>query len=93
MYRKRESRFAAARGDNLAECLDIVCNQSARAFEIVRAGMTLRDDPTLRFGQFANIVDLVRRRLSAAPDIGGNRRSRKSNITQLDCADETPNSD
>ncbi|MFZ2004670.1 MAG: glycosyltransferase [Stellaceae bacterium] len=47
--------------DSLAKCLDIVCNQPERAFEIARAGMKLRDDPRLRFGQFANIVDLVRR--------------------------------
>jgi hypothetical protein len=48
--------------DSLEECLDIVCNQPDRAFRIARAGMRLRDDPRLRFGQFHNILDLARRR-------------------------------
>jgi hypothetical protein len=48
--------------DSLEECLDIVCNQPDRAYGIARAGMRLRDDPRLRFGQFHNILDLARRR-------------------------------
>ena len=48
--------------DSLEECLDIVCNRPDRAFAIARAGMRLRDDPRLRFGQFHNILDLARRR-------------------------------
>jgi hypothetical protein len=47
--------------DSIEECLDIVCNQPDRAFRIARAGMRLRDDPRLRFGQFRNILDLARR--------------------------------
>ena len=47
--------------DSLEECLDIVCNQPDRAYGIARAGMRLRDDPRLRFGQFHNILDLARR--------------------------------
>jgi hypothetical protein len=47
--------------DSIEECLDIVCNQSERAYRIARAGMKLRDDPRLRFGQFHNILDLARR--------------------------------
>ena len=47
--------------DSIEECLDIVCNQPDRAFAIARAGMRLRDDPRLRFGQFRNILDLARR--------------------------------
>ena len=47
--------------DSIEECLDIVCNQPERAFEIARAGIKLRDDPRLRFGQFHNILDLARR--------------------------------
>jgi hypothetical protein len=48
--------------DSLQECLDIVCNQPDRAYGIARAGMRLREDPRLRFGQFHNILDLARRR-------------------------------
>jgi len=48
--------------DSLEECLDIVCNQPERAYRIARAGMRLRDNPRLRFGQFHNILDLARRR-------------------------------
>jgi hypothetical protein len=48
--------------DSLEECLDIVCNQPDRAYGIARAGMMLREDPRLRFGQFHNILDLARRR-------------------------------
>jgi hypothetical protein len=47
--------------DSIAECLDIVCNQPGRAYRIAQAGMKLRDDPRLRFGQFHNILDLARR--------------------------------
>jgi hypothetical protein len=48
--------------DSIEECLDIVCNQPDRAYGIARAGMRLREDPHLRFGQFHNILDLARRR-------------------------------
>jgi hypothetical protein len=47
--------------DSIAECLDIVCNQPERAYRIAQAGIKLRDDPRLRFGQFYNILDLARR--------------------------------
>jgi glycosyltransferase involved in cell wall biosynthesis len=47
--------------DSLAECLDVVCNQAERAYEIARAGMSLRDDPRIRFGQFQSVVDLAQR--------------------------------
>ena len=47
--------------DSIAECLDVVCNQPERAYRIAQAGMKLRDDPRLRFGQFHNILDLARR--------------------------------
>ena len=50
--------------DSIEECLNIVCNQPERAYEIAQAGMTLRDDPRLRFGQFHNILDLARRNIS-----------------------------
>jgi hypothetical protein len=54
--------------DSLNECLDIVCNQPERAYEIAVTGMALRDDPRLRFGQFHNILDLARRPWKAAAD-------------------------
>ena len=38
--------------ESLEECLDIVCNQPDRAYGIARAGMRLREDPRLRFGNF-----------------------------------------
>lgn len=46
---------------SLDECLDIVCNQPDRAYEIARAGIALRDDPRVRFGQFCNLIDLAQR--------------------------------
>jgi hypothetical protein len=52
--------------DSITECLDIVCNRPERAFEIAQAGMRLRDDPRLRFGQFHNILDLAQRNIEPA---------------------------
>jgi hypothetical protein len=51
--------------DSIAECLDIVCNQPERTYDIAQAGMQLRDDPRLRFGRFHNILDLARRDIRA----------------------------
>jgi len=48
--------------DSIEECLDTVCNHPDRAYRIACAGMKLREDPRLRFGQFHNILDLARRR-------------------------------
>jgi len=45
---------------SLAECLDVVCNQPQRAYEIAQAGFALRDDPSVRFGGFDNILKLAR---------------------------------
>lgn len=52
---------------SLDECLATVCNEPERAYEIARAGMKLRDDPRLRFGQFHNILDLARARRDGRP--------------------------
>jgi hypothetical protein len=52
--------------DSIEECLEIVCNQPERAYEIARAGMMLRDHPRLRFGEFHNILDLARRDIPRA---------------------------
>lgn len=46
--------------DSLAQCLDIVCNQPVRAYEIAQAGFSMRDDPAIRFGGFKNILELAR---------------------------------
>lgn len=55
--------------DSIEECLDIVCNQPDRAYRIAQAGMKLRNDPRLRFGQFHNILDLAQRRTQVKADI------------------------
>lgn len=47
--------------DSLDECFDIICRQPERAYEIAQAGMRLREDPRVRFGQFHNIIDLARK--------------------------------
>jgi hypothetical protein len=49
--------------DSLDECLDIVCNRPERAYEIAQAGIKLRDDPRVRFGQFQTLIDLARQRI------------------------------
>jgi hypothetical protein len=51
--------------NSIEECIDIVCNQPDRAYRIAQAGIKLRDDPRLRFGQFHNILDLARRPVQA----------------------------
>jgi hypothetical protein len=51
--------------DSIEQCLDIVCNMPERSYAIARAGMALRDQPRLRFGQFHNILDLARRDIFA----------------------------
>jgi hypothetical protein len=48
---------------SLDECLDIVCSQPGRAYEIAQAGMKLRDDPRVGTGRFGNIIDLANRPL------------------------------
>ena len=44
--------------DSLKECLSLVCNDVARAFEIAAAGFALRDDPRFRFGNYRNFIEL-----------------------------------
>jgi hypothetical protein len=45
--------------DSLAQCLDLVCNQPERAFEIAQAGFPARDDPAIRFGGYGNMLELA----------------------------------
>jgi len=46
--------------DSLAECLNVVCGDPERTYEIAQAGFALRDDPAVRFGGFENILKLAR---------------------------------
>ena len=46
--------------DSLAGCLDLVCHDPQRAYEIALAGFALRDDPAVHFGGFDNILALAR---------------------------------
>jgi glycosyl transferase family 1 len=46
--------------DSLAGCLDVVCHDPQRAYEIALAGFALRDDPAVRFGGFDSILTLAR---------------------------------
>jgi hypothetical protein len=45
---------------SLQKCLDLVCYQPQRAYEIALAGFALRDDPRFRFGGYGAILDLAR---------------------------------
>jgi hypothetical protein len=45
--------------ESLAACLDLVCHDPQRAYEIAQAGFALRDDPAVRFGGFDNILKLA----------------------------------
>ncbi len=45
---------------SLQKCLDIVCHQPKRAYEIAKAGFAMRDDPRFRFGGYGAILDLAR---------------------------------
>ena len=45
--------------DSLRECLDLVCSEPLKAYEIARRGMALRDDSKLRFGGFDNLIALA----------------------------------
>jgi hypothetical protein len=46
--------------DSLRDCLELVCSRPERAFEIAEAGMSLRDNPRLRFGGYQNILEMVK---------------------------------
>jgi hypothetical protein len=47
--------------DSLARCLDLVCNHPDQAYEIAQSGFAMRDDPTIRFGNFHHILQLAGR--------------------------------
>jgi hypothetical protein len=52
--------------DSLRRCLELVCTEPARAYEIASAGFEMRDRQPFRFGGFENIVTLAR-----APALAG----------------------
>jgi hypothetical protein len=52
--------------DSLQQCLDIVCNQPEFAYEIAQGGFMLRDNPSVRFDRFENIVALAEHRVHPA---------------------------
>ena len=47
--------------DSLRECLETVCSNVERSYEIAAAGYVRRDDAPFRFGNYQNIIDLARR--------------------------------
>jgi len=57
----RDALFFRYNDDSLRECLELVCNDLERSYEIAAAGFARRDDAPFRFGNFQNILDLVRR--------------------------------
>jgi hypothetical protein len=64
VFRHGENALLFRYGDaSLQECLDLVCNNPNRAYEIALAGFALRDDPRFRFGGFYNILELARQSL------------------------------
>ena len=48
--------------DSLERCLDLVCHQPERAYDIARRGTPLRDDPTFRFNGCDELLKLARLR-------------------------------
>ena len=57
----RDALFFRYSDDSLRECLEIVCNDVERSYEIAAAGFARRDDAPFKFGNFQNIIDLARR--------------------------------
>ena len=57
----RDALFFRYSDDSLRDCLEIVCTDVERSFEIAAAGFARRDDAPFRFGNFKNIIDLARR--------------------------------
>jgi hypothetical protein len=52
--------FFDYQNDSLRECLDLVCSNPFRAYQLAQAGFALRDQQPFRFGGFHNIIDLAR---------------------------------
>jgi len=46
--------------DSLERCLDLVCHQPGRAYDIARRSTVLRDDPTFRFSGCDDLLKLAR---------------------------------
>jgi hypothetical protein len=57
----RDALFFRYTDDSLRECLELVCSDLERGYDIAAAGFARRDDAPFRFGNFQNIINLVRR--------------------------------
>lgn len=47
--------------DSLDECFDLLCNDSRRSYAIAASGFAIRDIPAFHYGQFCNLMAVVRR--------------------------------
>ena len=66
----RDALFFGYNDDSLRECLEIVCSDVERSYEIAAAGFARRDDAPFRFGNYQNIIDLARRPFPGSIPIG-----------------------
>jgi hypothetical protein len=57
----RDALFFRYDDDSLRECLELVCSNLERSYDIAAAGFARRDDAPFRFGDFQNILNLARR--------------------------------
>ena len=55
--------------NSLRECLETVCANVERCFEIAQAGFAMRDRPAFRFGQFGNLISITRRQEAVLRDL------------------------
>src|SRR6266540_662819 len=59
-FRHGENALLFRYDDNgLRECLDLVCSNPDRAFEIAQEGVALRDHPRLRLAGYNNLIALA----------------------------------
>jgi hypothetical protein len=56
---RKNALFFRYDDDSLAQCLDLVCNRLPHAYDIARSGFCMRDDPSIRFGNFQEILGLA----------------------------------
>jgi hypothetical protein len=66
----QDALFFRYSDDSLRNCLEIVCNDVERSYEIAAAGFARRDDAPIRFGNFQNIINLARRPFPGPSPIG-----------------------
>ena len=56
----RDALFFRYSDDSLRECLELVCSDLYRSYDIAAAGFARRDNASFRFGNFQNIINLAR---------------------------------